>query len=320
MPAKTHLNPVIKTSGEVAKFASLAWPDTPRVLKISGPFALVHGGLGDQLDRPKDILNALLKIGRAIQPSLKKSALEISLKGAEQLELEPIFNAGFGSKMQRDGVQRMSAAVMDGAPQRMAAVSNLRCIKHPSKLAASLLNEYDRTLGGVEATRYAFRHGHLPEHLETEPRLKEWKASRESLYGTVGCIAFDCENKTAATTSTGGRGFETPGRVSDSCTPAGNFASPFGAVSCTGVGEQILEAAVASSIVTRLEDGLILEEAIRRLFIRHSPSNFGIIALDRMGRATVHATRGSMAFALVTSTGVHSGLVPQDWDKISEKL
>lgn len=314
MRPRTSLNPIIRTAGEVKKFENLAWPSSPVVLRLNAPFALLHGGLGDQLDKRSDILKALMRIGKKVQPSLKSPALQISLKGAEQLELEPIFNAGFGSKMQRDGVQRMSSAVMDGHMQRMAAVSNLRCIRHPSKFAASLLDKHDRTLCGHEATRYAFQSGMTPEHLETAPRIREFESHRESAYGTVGCVAFDQKFHTAAVTSTGGRGFETPGRVSDSCTPAGNFASTFGAVSCTGVGEQILEAAVASSIVTRLEDGLILEEAIRRTFSRHHQSSFGIIAIDATGKACVHATRGSLAFALVTRDGIYPGLLPKDWE------
>jgi L-asparaginase len=38
--------------------------------------------------------------------------------------------------------------------------------------------------------------------------------------GTVGC-AFDQNGKIAAATSTGGKGFEVPGRISDSATVAG---------------------------------------------------------------------------------------------------
>jgi L-asparaginase len=39
--------------------------------------------------------------------------------------------------------------------------------------------------------------------------------------------------KIAAATSTGGKGFEVPGRISDS-TVAGNYANPFCGVSLTG--------------------------------------------------------------------------------------
>jgi isoaspartyl peptidase/L-asparaginase-like protein (Ntn-hydrolase superfamily) len=37
---------------------------------------------------------------------------------------------------------------------------------------------------------------------------------------------FDQNGKIAAATSTGGKGFEVPGRISDSATVAGNYANP----------------------------------------------------------------------------------------------
>lgn len=310
---KTRLNPEITTEGELKKYVGLSWSNQAKVHILQGPFALLHGGLSDQLDTREHILKTLTSMGRKVQKVLKKRALDICLKGVEELESDATFNAGYGAKMQYDGIARLSSAVMDGADQRMAAVSNIVGIKHPSQFAAQLLDENDRTLCGAEATRVAYSRGISPQHLETEKRYLEWKSKREAFFGTVGCVALDADRSTAASTSTGGRGFETPGRVSDSCTPAGNFANPFGAVSCTGVGEQILEASVASAICIRLEDGVVLEESVNRVFNRHSEKSFGMIALDRSGRACVHATRGSLAYVLVTERGVYPGLLPSDW-------
>jgi L-asparaginase len=52
-------------------------------------------------------------------------------------------------------------------------------------------------------------------------------------------LRFRSKRKIAAATSTGGKGFEVPGRISDSATVAGNYANPFCGVSLTGVGERI---------------------------------------------------------------------------------
>jgi isoaspartyl peptidase/L-asparaginase-like protein (Ntn-hydrolase superfamily) len=41
--------------------------------------------------------------------------------------------------------------------------------------------------------------------------------------GTVGCVVLDSKEKIAVATSTGGKGFEIPGRISDSATVAGNY-------------------------------------------------------------------------------------------------
>ena len=48
-------------------------------------------------------------------------------------------------------------------------------------------------------------------------------------------MALDNKGHLAVATSTGGKGFEIPGRVSDSATVAGNYANLNCAISCTGV-------------------------------------------------------------------------------------
>ncbi|GIT62976.1 MAG: hypothetical protein Ct9H300mP21_05220 [Pseudomonadota bacterium] len=65
-------------------------------------------------------------------------------------------------------------------------------------------------------------------------------------------------------TSTGGIGCEIPGRVSDSPTVAGTYASTKAGVSCTGIGEQITQQAAAAKVVTRVGDGMLLNEAVTR--------------------------------------------------------
>ena len=88
-----------------------------------------------------------------------------------------------------------------------------------------------------------------------------------------------------ARTSTGGRGHEAVGRVSDTPTPAGNYASGEVAISATGFGEQILDLNVAGRIATRVTDGLSLEESLRRTFdvVHLHKGLLGVIALTREG-------------------------------------
>jgi L-asparaginase len=63
---------------------------------------------------------------------------------------------------------------------------------------------------------------------------------------------FDQNGKIAAATSTGGKGFEVPGRISDSATVAGNYANLCG-VSLTGVGEDIMSNATAAKLLPALQ-------------------------------------------------------------------
>jgi len=92
------------------------------------------------------------------------------------------------------------------------------------------------------------------------------KAEAAGRKGTVGCVALDRLGNIAAATSTGGKGFEIPCRVSDSATVAGNFANACAGISCTGVGEDIVSAALAAKIVTRVTDGFTLKAACDKSF------------------------------------------------------
>lgn len=301
----------------VEKFQSLEWGLTQSI-QIQGPFVLIHGGLGDQLERRSKILSSIQSIAQNIHRKLRAkkstSAQDLATEAVGLLEADPIFNAGFGARLQQDGVARLSSALMDGSTQRMAAVANVLAQKHPSKIVRKLLDsDGDRNLASIEGTAFALKSGFHPQSVETPDRVNEFLRKREGKSGTVGAVAIDQRGGTAACTSTGGRGYETPGRISDSFTPAGNFATPYGAVSCTGIGEQILDGAVAAAILTRVEDGLSLTESVSRTFQRHQKSRFGCIALDRRGHAIVMATRGALVHALITPQFISFGLLPSDW-------
>jgi L-asparaginase len=98
-------------------------------------------------------------------------------------------------------------------------------------------------------------------------------------------VALDGYGKLAAGTSTGGKGFERIGRVSDSAMPAGNYATSQAAVSCTGIGEDIIDECLAAKVVVRVTDGMSLQEAMQRSFTEAKKNNrdFGAIALDATG-------------------------------------
>ncbi|RYG53023.1 asparaginase, partial [bacterium] len=100
-------------------------------------------------------------------------------------------------------------------------------------------------------------------------------------------------------TSTGGKGFEIPGRISDSATVAGNYANELCGVSCTGVGEDIVSGAVAAKIVTRVTDGFSLGDAFAKTFdeLKHFDGFAGAIALDKDGNFWHQDSHPSMVFA-----------------------
>jgi L-asparaginase len=140
----------------------------------------------------------------------------------------------------------------------------------------------------------------------TDLRLQEWMQERQSNFGkkmagvvseqelvepklarrgTIGVVALDSQGRLAAGTSTGGKGLERIGRVSDSAMPAGNYATAHAAVSCTGIGEDIIDECLAARIVVRVTDGLSLQDAMQRSLAEAQQHNrdLGAICIDATG-------------------------------------
>jgi L-asparaginase len=114
---------------------------------------------------------------------------------------------------------------------------------------------------------------------------KELVDDPEAGRGTIGVVVLDGQGNLAAGTSTGGKGFERIGRVSDSAMPAGNYATAEAAISCTGIGEDIIDECLAARIVVRVTDGLSLADAFERSFTeaRGRQRDFGAIGIDATG-------------------------------------
>ncbi|WP_333694494.1 isoaspartyl peptidase/L-asparaginase [Flavobacterium sp.] len=266
---------------------------------------IIHGGFfsesstSDETKKAKQ--EAMSSIVLASFDYLKShSALETVVYAVSLLEDDPLFNAGIGSQIQSDGKIRMSAALMDGGSMKMSGVINIEEVKNPIKVASVLMKEDDRIVGGEGATRYAREHGFEVFSTEIPQRRAEFEAKvKANGQGTVGCVAIDAEGKIAVATSTGGKGFEIPGRISDSATVAGNYANSFCGVSLTGVGEDIVSGAVAAKIVTRVTDGFTIEEAFQKTFAELKPFDgfAGAIGIDYRGNIYHMDSHPKMVFA-----------------------
>ncbi|MBC8985462.1 isoaspartyl peptidase/L-asparaginase [Pedobacter sp. N36a] len=196
------------------------------------------------------------------------TALETVVYAVSLLEDNPLFNAGLGSQIQSDGQLRLSASLMDGKSQKFSGVINIQNVKNPIQVSEKLLAYDDRVLSGAGALNFATAQGFGFFNPIIPQRQQEYeqKLAQSSRLGTVGCVALDADGHLAAATSTGGKGFEIPCRVSDSATVAGNFANEHAGISCTGVGEDIVSAALAAKIVTRVTDGFTLKNACDKSF------------------------------------------------------
>ncbi len=276
--------------------------------------------------RASTVRTALLAVVEEVYPAMLagESAVSAVRLACRLLEDDPNFNAGTGACMQADGKIRLSAAFMDGATQSFSAVINGNRIRNPIELAAFLQTQDDRVLASEGVDELCRQLGIEIWDNVTERRLQEWIAERSretrsdtaavtseisesTRSGTIGAVALDVHGHIVAGTSTGGRGFERIGRVSDSGTPAGNFANDCAGVSATGVGEHILDEALASTIVIRCTDGLSLEDAMRKTMEASDRRGrvFGAIAVDREGAIVYGKTSDILLAAYANATGFH---------------
>ncbi len=275
------------------------------------PKLIIHGGAGSSLHSKggveavrKDLHTIVQLIYRELQNGA--SAMDAVVQGCRLLEDNPRFNAGTGSVLQSDGQVRMSASLMNGEQQRFSGVINVSRVKNPIDLAVFLQDCGDRILSDYGAAEL-LRELNFPVHDPiTDLRLQEWMQERQQGFkhemagvvaepdmalsesagrGTIGVVAMDMEGRIAAGTSTGGKGFERIGRVSDSAMPAGNYATAHAGVSCTGIGEDIINECLAARIVVRVTDGCSLQEAMERSFkeAAQRQCDLGAIAIDANG-------------------------------------
>ena len=262
------------------------------------PIIIIHGGCGRfeskaiKYDKYRKSLKWVLEKTKSMLEE-GASARETAVYAVKLLEDDEIFNAGTGSKIQSDGIIRMTAALIDSKEGVFSGVLNIEDVKNPIEVADLLQEEKHTVLAGLPALSFAREKGIIYYNPVTKLRLKEFNEAMVGNTGTVGAVALDFKGVIASATSTGGIGGEMPGRVSDSATVAGTYCSKECGVSCTGMGEHITRLAVASRIVTMAEDGRSLEKA-RNLLINKANSKklrFGFIALDREGNWCVGQTR-----------------------------
>ncbi|MBE9116487.1 isoaspartyl peptidase/L-asparaginase [Lusitaniella coriacea LEGE 07157] len=270
------------------------------------PKLIIHGGAGSSLKGGVEVVRrSLYSVIEEVYALLQQgsSATDAVIKGCQLLENDPKFNAGTGSVLQSDGQIRMSASLMEGETQRFSGAINVSRVKNPITLAKVLQGESDRVLSDYGAAEL-LREMNAPIYDPlTDLRLQEWIRERsesfdkdmasviaepeltEARRGTIGVVARDRAGNLCAGTSTGGKGLERIGRVSDSAMPAGNYATQNAAVSCTGIGEDIIDECLAARIVVRVTDGLSLGEAMDRSFqeaYQHK-RDLGAIAIDATG-------------------------------------
>lgn len=254
--------------------------------KIIKPRLIIHGGAGKlegTSDRQEQINGSLKTICQSSYLTLvEQGARESVLHAIRSLEDDSLFNAGTGSRLQADGEIRMSSSLMDSSTGIFSAVINVQNIRHPIDIADMLSREKHTVLAGKIATDFCRNRGVDYHDPITELRLAEYERQIKGSHGTVGAVALDKSGTIVSGSSTGGIGYEIPGRVSDTATVAGNYSSSVAGASCTGIGEEIVNDAVAAGVVIRVENGMSIHEAVQITIekAKNSQKRYGLIALD----------------------------------------
>lgn len=270
---------------------------------------IVHGGASDK--RPDK--GALHKLSESLMDGYKilsngGTALDTVIESIVVLEDSGIFNAGTGGNLQFDGVRRLDASLMEGRHLKAGSVIGLEGIRNPIRAARLVMDSPHVILTNIGARKIADvnKLAPLPEADEASlRRLEEIKKKEEEVvkvyeeyYSTVGAVAMDMHGNLASGSSTGGTLAMLPGRVGD--TPiigSGVYAeNPFGAVSCTGKGEDIVRLSLAKEISMNLK-GMSPNEAaalsLQRLI--KIDGRAGVILIDRNGQFAIRHTTQYMA-------------------------
>jgi beta-aspartyl-peptidase (threonine type) len=291
----------------------------------------IHGGAGavprktlsaERERQYRDGLAAALDLGYATLET-GGSSLDAVTAAVRSLEDNPLFNAGRGAALTREGAAELDAAIMDGRQQRAGAVAAVRHVRNPIELARRVMEKSRHVLlVGAGAEEFALEEGLalVPNlYFRTEERRAQLEAERSGMsvsdlvpssQGTVGAVALDAAGDLAAATSTGGMTNKRQGRVGDSpIIGAGTYAkNEVCAVSATGHGEYFIRAVAAHDICATMEyRGRSLQEAVHELLhhkLRALGGSGGVIAIDRGGRIVTEFSTEGMFRGARDSTGV----------------
>lgn len=279
---------------------------------------LVHGGAGkhredDDVEAAKHGCLVAARAGHAIL-SRGGSALDAVEAAVRLLEDDPVFNAGIGSALNRDGRAELDASVMDGETLSAGAVACVTCIQNPVTLARRVMERTPHVLlVGPGAEAFGREQG-LPvvanDVLVTAHARRELERHRVST-GTVGAVAVDERGHVAAATSTGGTTGKLPGRVGDSpLIGCGTYADDRkSAVSCTGLGEAIIRVTLARQAAELAASGLDAHEAARQAvkLLEAARGQAGLILATPRGEVGWAFSTERMSRAWVDSRGEGAG-------------
>lgn len=303
------------------------------------PITLVlHGGAG--AERKKLTAEKEAACRAVLEEALRKGYAVLKEGGSSEqaviasiivLEDSPLFNAGRGAALTRDGTVELDASIMVGSTGLAGAVANVHGVRNPILLAQKVMLRTPHVLMIGEGAENLARQEKLqfeapewfitPEQKERLERAKKKDLPKGAyipvpgrelslLMGTVGAVALDKDGNLAAGTSTGGLAGKLPGRVGDSpLIGSGTYAeNGVCAVSCTGHGEFFIRNTVAYDVAARMKyANASLSDATHAIIndkLKKLDARGGLIAVDAKGNVSTPFNSEGMFHARMGPDGV----------------
>ncbi|WP_135211706.1 isoaspartyl peptidase/L-asparaginase family protein [Vitreimonas flagellata] len=293
---------------------------------------VVHGGAG-VIERANLMPDVEAQYRAAMQRALDTGGAILERGGSsldaveaviQEMEDDPLFNAGRGAVFTAEGRNELDASIMDGRTRAAGAVAGLTRTRHPISAARAVMEDSPHVMLIGEGAEAFARTQNLeqvdPSFFFTERRWQQLEQNlqlnnlpipqrptgapqREARatwpddhqFGTVGVVALDTRGDIAAGTSTGGTTGKRWGRVGDApIIGAGTYAqNNVCGVSATGTGEFFIRIGVARDICARMQfNGESAQQAADRVIAevgaltnaRGVAGDGGVIVLDGEGR------------------------------------
>jgi beta-aspartyl-peptidase (threonine type) len=301
---------------------------------VRKPVIAVHGGAGTWRRERRSLGLAGVKEAASVGfETLAEdgTALAAVESAVACMEDNSVFNAGLGSALAIDQRIEMEASIMDGRTLNAGAVSLLRDVKNPVRLARIVMENTDHVfVAGEGAELLADLFGLERADPTTELRVQYWRELKRKLVkgewnylpklrklitshrqlfelGTVGAVALDMDENMAAATSTGGFSLKFPGRIGDSpLIGCGTYAdNASGACSTTGIGEVAIRLVLAKTACDFVENGGSAQEAaensIRLVNLKMNLAFMGLIVVDKFGRVGAAHNSPNLCWAYMTT-------------------
>lgn len=283
----------------------------------------VHGGASSKKKDRSELTDFLDKVANSAKKDLENGvkAVDVVEESIRELESNSALNAGYGAKLQLDGVPRPEAGIMKD-DLSMGVAIGLENVKYPISVSRKIMEKMSNNIISSNYSNEIASNENIEQRsLVTHRRAREWwhlrnKMGDSDMYekvqsldkydtsnsrGTVGCVVIDKDENLCAGTSTGGRLYQSPGRIGD--TPivgSGFYCDKEVAVSTTGVGEAIMKTQLARRVREEYNTCNLNESASNALdhLKSHTEGDAGLIAIDSDGEYVADYNSEDMIYSV----------------------